>query len=259
MSEIHSEQKRARFFLKWGSIALGWIVLYLLAFTFLIDKRPFVEWTLIKSDSQTHAAQAQLVKMPDGQVFLINAGKAAGSLLLYLKKQKIKDIDQLILSSFGPDSISALKDMLGSGIRIKEVKTNPLSLETADWLAIKEIFLKKGISLQSLSLESFLFSQSQTQLKVMALAKDSLILRLIHGKNSLAAGLGDSSAIGGGIRSLGCSQLKTEVLVDYTQPQTQEPYLDWVGCLNPEHNLSLEPGTFKILLKGDSFKWKRGR
>lgn len=258
MTELDWVVKRKKFLLKWGLIGFGLITAYLLSFQLLIDKRPFVEWTLIKSGPEQTQPEAQLVKMPDGQVFLINAGEAKGTLLFYLKKQKIKDIDLLLLTSYEPWALSGLKEMLFKGIRIKEILVNPLSPEKPSWIEIKQRFLSKGGIVSSLDSHRTLFSKLQTDLKVVALDKDALVIRLVHGKNSLALGLGSPLGLGPQLRQLNCSHLKTEVVLNYTETEKQEPYLDWLGCLKPIYDLSSEKGTFKVLLKGDSFKLKRG-
>ena len=73
-------RRRIEFFVKWGSIAVSLVVLYLLAFTYLIDKRPFVEWTLIKANPNEARAESQLIKLPDGKVFLLNGRRVYRSL-----------------------------------------------------------------------------------------------------------------------------------------------------------------------------------
>jgi hypothetical protein len=257
MTEIDLSARRRKFLLKWGAIGAGWIALYLLAFVYLIDKRPFVEWTLIKSGPQETKAEAQLIKMPDGQVFLMGAGGAAGSLLAYLKKQKIKDIDKLILTSSQPYFTSGLKDMLGVGVRIKEVLVPSNSLKSKEWTEIESQLKSKGLVLSPINLSQPLFQKESTRLEVIGSDVDSLALRLAHGKNSLVVGSGDPSLLGLQIAKLNCQSLKTDLLINYTELKNKEPYLDWVGCLKPARDLSDEKGTFKILLKGDSFKLKR--
>ena len=258
VTEIDLRAQRKRFLIKWISIAISCIALYLLAFWLLIDKRPLVEWTLIKSGAEKTQPDSQLIKMPDGQVLLINAGEAAGSLLFYLKKQKIKDVDLLLLTSFDDSALSALKEMLKKGIRIKEVWVNPFSVETHLWIENKNQFLKKGTKIENLDSSKVLYSKLSTELQVLALEKDSLVLRLIHEKNSLAVGLGNPSGLGSQLAKQNCTNLRTEVLLNFTDLETKAPYLDWIGCLKPVYDLSAETGTFKILLKGDSFKLKRG-
>jgi len=257
MTEIDLSAKRRKLLLKWGVIGTGWIALYLLGFIYLIDKRPFVEWALIKSGPQETKAEAQLIKMPDGQVFLMGAGDAEGSLLPYLKKQKIKDIDKLILASSQPYFTSGLKEMLGVGVRIKEVLVPSNSLKSKGWTEIEAQLKNKGLVLSPINLSQPLFQKDSTRLEAIASDGDSLALRLVHGKNSLVVGLGDPSLIGLQIAKLNCQSLKTDLLINYTESKNNEPYLNWVGCLKPERDLSIEKGTFKILLKGDSFKLKR--
>lgn len=257
MNEMDLAVKRKKFLVKWALVASALTILYLLAFEFIIDKRPAVEWNLIKSAPGQSRPESQLIKLPNGQVFLINAGEAAGNLLFQLKKQKIKDVDVLILSSYGADSLSALLEMLKTGTRIKEILFNPFSEENGSWLTIKQKFLSLGGKLTPLALSQVLFSQPSTQMQLVALDKDALVLRLVHGKNSLALGLGNPSGLGPQLSKLNCDQLKTEVVLNYTVPENTEPYLDWIGCLKPVYDLSHEKGTFKILFKGDSFKLKR--
>lgn len=257
MVEIDMRKNRKKFLLKWASIAIALIISYLVVFEFIIDKRPAVEWTLIKADSGQTQAESQLVKLPNGQVLLFNAGEASGSLMFHLKKQKIKDIDYLLLSSYQPSAISGLLDILKKGTRIKEVLFNPFSLENSSWLEIKEKLLREGVKTTPLESGKVIFSQAITQLQILALEKNSLVLRLVHGKNSLAVGTGSPSGLGHQLSKLNCDSLRTEVLFNYTETETKEPYLDWVGCLKPVYDLSSEKGTFKILFKGDSFKLKR--
>ena len=250
-------RNRSKFLLKWALIALGLIITYLVVFEFIIDKRPAVEWTLIKADSGQTQAESQLVKLPNGQVLLFNAGEASGSLMFHLKKQKIKDIDYLLLSSYQPAAISGISDILKKGTRIKQVFYNPSSAESPSWIEIKQKFLREGVKTTPLESGKVIISQAITQLQILALEKNSLVLRLVHGKNSLAVGIGSPSGLGHQLSRLNCDLLRTEVLFNYTEIETKEPYLDWVGCLKPVYDLSSEKGTFKILFKGDSFKLKR--
>jgi beta-lactamase superfamily II metal-dependent hydrolase len=251
--------RRQKFLIKWAAIALTLIALYLLAFVYLIDRRPFVEWTLIKGAAGEVVASSHLIKMPDGKVILLNAGEASGSLLPYLKKQKIKDIDLLILTSLAPRNISGLGEMISTGVRIKEIKVNPQSQKTPEWDVLQSKLLNRGVVIGVLTQGEKLYALTETELNVWVLLQNSLGIQLKHGRNKLLALLGDLPSFESQKLSESCEQFRADILINYIEPQSESQKLKWLDCVHPIADLSREPGTFKILLKGDSFKWKKGR
>lgn len=254
--ELTVNEKKLRFLAKWFSIALTLIVLYLLAFTYLIDKRPFVEWTLIKGSPAEARPSSQLIKLPDGKVFLLDADEASGSLLPYLKKQKIKDIDLLVLSSTSSRSISGLETLIQAGVRIAEVRVNSHGVKNSSWEKVSNQLSRKGIPILSLESGKKLFDLKNTQLEVIRAWNDAVVFRLLHGKNSLLLLVGEVEKGSEFDLKDDCSHLKSDILLNYTDMSLGQTLPD---CIKSEVDLSRELGTFKILLKGDSFKWKRGR
>lgn len=242
---------KRRFLIKWLLISFSLVSIYFFAFTYLIDKRPFVEWTLIKGGPEEEKAQAQLIKMPDGKIILINAGDAEGSLLFFLKKQKIKDIDVLILSSNSSVVTSGLKEMIRAGIRIKEIRTNPMASLTYNWNFTKSIPHRDLVKLETL------FQNRTTYLNLVSLASNALALKLVHGSNSVLVILSEPSKMKSEAFHVGCDLFPVDIFLDYAEGL--EKSKTWDSCAQSATKLGKQKGTFKILLKGDSYKWKRGR
>jgi len=248
---------KRRFLIKWLLIAFSLVSLYFFAFTYLIDRRPFVEWTLIKGGPEEEKAQAQLIKMPDGKIILINAGDAEGSLLFFLKKQKIKDIDVIVLSSNTSLSTSGLNGMFKAGIRIKEFWTNPLVFPNPNWATILELIQTKSIPIRFLRPGGALYQSEVSQLAVVSLARDSLALKLTHGSNKVLLILSEASSLKSENLHLGCELFPVDILLDYTEGVGKQKA--WESCAVASNNLGKQKGTFKLLLKGDSYRWKRSR
>lgn len=234
MESLSNQPHKIRFIFKWAGIAASLVVLYILAFYYLIDKRPFVEWTLIKSRPEETRPQAQLIKLPDGKVFLLDPGDDLGSLLFYLKKQKIKNIDSLILISDAPASRAGIKALADSGIRIDQI-----------------------IAVKSLQTTEMLYDNQNTRLSRLSFAPGVIGLRLVHGANKLILILQDEDKSKSATSQVNCEEFNADVFLNYSKNLSWDKVL--TDCSSSAANLSNEKGTFKILFKGDSFKWKRGR
>ncbi len=256
---LNINHKRQQFILKWSLIAISCVLLYLLAFNYLIDKRPFVEWTLIKGGSNEEVPESQLIKMPDGKVFLINAGDASGSLLPYLKKQKIKDVDLLILTSTLPKAISGIHGLINTGVRIKEIRTHSFLSQTTEWENLKTLIQSKSIIDSPLESEEILYRMGATEFRFISKSKDLVLLKMLHGTNKVLLMLGDASSLNHEISQMNCEDLKVDILLNYLNINPSIKSSMEQACSHSYIDLSREMGTFKILLKGDSFKWKRGR
>lgn len=234
MESLSNQPHRIRFIFKWVGIAATLVVLYILAFYYLIDKRPFVEWTLIKSRPEETRPQAQLIKLPDGKVFLLEPGTDFGSLLFYLKKQKIKNIDSLIIISDAPASRAGIKALADSGIRIDQI-----------------------VVLRSLETPAVLYDNQNTRLSRLSFESGATGLKLIHGTNRLILILQDEDKSQSAASKVNCGEFNVDVFLNYSDNSSWDKFL--TDCSSSAANLSNEKGTFKILFKGDSFKWKRGR
>jgi hypothetical protein len=240
-------------------MGLALIVLYSLSFTFLIDKRPFVEWTLIKGSPEETAAEAQLIKMPDGQVMLLNSGEASGSLNSYLKKQKVRDLDLVILGSLAQRDILGIQSLLSAGVRIREVRFNPSFQKSQGWQETQLQLQRKGVVVKEFSKTESFFNTKETQFRVLGYGKNYSVLRLNHGVNHLLVTLGEAPLADQDLFNLSCDFLKNDIFLDYFDYGKSEKKLRWPSCFQVASDLSQKAGTFKILLKGDSFKWKQGR
>lgn len=254
---LMAQSHRQKFFIKWGAIGLALIGLYLLAFVYLIDKRPFVEWTLIKGGPTQIEVDSQLIKMPDGKVFLLDAGDSKGSLLPYLKKQKIKDIDLLILSSTLPKYRLALKPLILSGVRIKEIKVNLPTAKETESVDFLEFIRNQDIPVAPLIKGDLYFNSGETKLEVISVFEHAIILKLNHGQNRLLVGAGAAPSFSLAEFKTSCEGLKADILIDGIDLKSRSHNPSIRDCTNPTTDLSLDPGTFKVLLKGDSFKIKR--
>lgn len=253
-----SHSLKKHFLLKWASIALLLVVLYGAAFSYLIDRRPFVEWTLIKSGPQDKKVQSHLIKLPDGKVFLINSMSASGSLLFFLKKQKIKDIDLVVLTSFQHSNFVGLNEILGAGIRVKDIKFYSSNTSSNEWDSILPLLRTKSLTPKALSSEESLYENGTTQLRFLSVSADSpVLINLIHGANKLLLISGEEEKLNLHNFRVNCRDFGVDVFVSDSPVIGLDTFLK--TCTSFPKNLSEEEGTFKILFKGDSYKWKRGR
>ncbi len=81
-------------------------------------------------------ADCHLIELPDGRVVLIDAAEAAdatGTVVPFLKTQRIRRIDLVVLSHFHWDHYGKLLEIINSGIKVDRVAINlPASREIAD-------------------------------------------------------------------------------------------------------------------------------
>lgn len=114
------------------------LLLALAAIFCLFGCRPSkpTRWTMINVSPVKNQADCHLIELPDGRVVLIDAAEAAdapGAAVAFLKTQRIRRIDLVVLSHFHWDHYGKLLEIINAGIKVERVAINlPGSREIAD-------------------------------------------------------------------------------------------------------------------------------
>ena len=206
---MSTTKSKILFISKWAGIAIATVVAYLFFFEWVVEKRPFLEWIMVNVNSKDLQADSHILKMPNGKIFLIDCGDTENTLLPFLKKQKIRDIEKVLISHMHKDHYGALSALLATGIRIKEVRLNLPSKENClkevpwgcDWEHIQttlEDLKKHGVAVlsekagdvyyddQGLKLEVlYAFDGMKTPIGLTDVNDMSVIIRVSQGKTRL--------------------------------------------------------------------------
>ena len=233
---MNTSKSSLSFLTKWILIGLTLISLYLLSFKYLIDKRPFVEWTMINVNSKELQADAHLLKMPDGKIILIDVGDPDSILVPYLKKQKVTDIDLVLISHMHKDHYGGLPALLSAGVRIKEIRLNlpdkaQCALEVpwgCDWAHIQEtitLLQGKGIPVLEEKPGDIYYENGDTKLEVLYaydglhtpigktdLNNMSVLLRLSQGTTRVLYTGDLNASMGEYLARNHCSELSAQIL-----------------------------------------------
>jgi len=99
----------------------------LLSFYYLSAQGPDFEWTMVDVNYSAQQADAHFIRVKNGKTILIDAGHrntAEKSLLPFLKKRGVSELDIVFISHPHVDHYGGLEILLDSGIKIKEVCFN---------------------------------------------------------------------------------------------------------------------------------------
>jgi competence protein ComEC len=93
-----------------------------------------------------------LIQSPDGFNLLIDGGKpeAGPTVVAYLRKNKVPDIDVMVASHTDNDHFGGLIDVLESNIPVRRVFYNGYPESTDNWYAFLEAVEDKGLTLRSM-------------------------------------------------------------------------------------------------------------
>jgi competence protein ComEC len=92
-------------------------------------------WTMLMITPREDVADSHLIRLPDGRIVLIDAGKlgdAPGAVLKQLQALKVTALDLVVISHFHIDHYGALTELIDAGITIKRVAGNVPNKEAAD-------------------------------------------------------------------------------------------------------------------------------
>lgn len=83
---------------------------------YVLSSRPDMEWTMVNVNYSAQQGDAHVIKIKNGKTVLIDAGHrntAGGSLLPFLRKKSISEIDIVFISHPHKDHYGGLDILLG--------------------------------------------------------------------------------------------------------------------------------------------------
>jgi competence protein ComEC len=89
-------------------------------------------WTMLNVNSGLGQADAHLLEMPDGQVFLVDVADASSGLPGLLRQRGIRHVDKIFISHPHKDHYGGLGPLLDEGISVGELYMNEPMREVCD-------------------------------------------------------------------------------------------------------------------------------
>jgi competence protein ComEC len=192
-------------------------------------------WTMLAVNAGLAQSDAHLLEMPDGQVFLIDAGDLTSDVAGLLRRRGISHLDKVIISHPHKDHYAGLGPLLEEGIGVGELLMNEPLREVCDqerpWGCDFEHvqktlgrYRRKGVPVRPLRAGDVLYDRREVRLEVL-FAYDgvstpvgrtdvndtSAILLLVHGRTK-ALFTGDlNRALGAHLARSG-SRLEADIL-----------------------------------------------
>lgn len=198
--------------------------------------RGTVQWHPLKTVSETLQADANLIRLPNGDNFLIDAGEAGYRLVPLLESLNVKRLKKIFVSHGHGDHYNGILSLLDSKILVDEVYFNLPLRQVCDsekpwgckWEEIQTLAQKlsdRKIPLRSMKRGDVLFRNGEITLRVLYayggintpvgktdVNDTSVILRLTN-KNSHVLFTGDlNSPLGTYLAATGDPDLKAELL-----------------------------------------------
>jgi len=117
-------------------LSLAGLITAILAFWALTSvSAPVTEWTMINVNNRRGTGDAHVFRMPDGAVWLIDAGRyreADDSLLPFLRERNIRSIDGLVVTHAHFNHYGGVGMLLNAGIRIRRMYFNMVDRAICD-------------------------------------------------------------------------------------------------------------------------------
>jgi competence protein ComEC len=163
-------------------------------------------WTMLNVNSGLTQADAHVLRMPDGQVFLVDAGNVSSDLPGLLRRHGIEYIDKIVISHPHKDHYAGLGPLLDGGIGLGGLYMNepvreicdqerPWGCDFAHVQATLERCRSRGIPVKAMHAGDVLYDRAETRLEVLYaydgldtpigrtdINDTSVILRLTHGR-----------------------------------------------------------------------------
>jgi competence protein ComEC len=135
-------------------------------------------WTMLNVNSGLAQADAHLLQMPDGQVFLVDAADVASGLPHMLRQRGIERVDRVFISHPHKDHYGGLASLLDEGIGVGAVYMNEPIREVCDverpWgcdfghvQKVLERFRSRGIPVKTMRAGEVLYDAGATRLEVL--------------------------------------------------------------------------------------------
>lgn len=137
-----------------------------------------VEWTAIEVNAADGQADANLLRFPNGENYLLDAGDSNGKLVDELKRQNVQLIDKVFISHAHKDHYNGLVSLLESSIRLKRVFINipdrricdserPWGCDYAEVENTVKLLRQHGVEVGSMLPGDVLFREGQIRLEVL--------------------------------------------------------------------------------------------
>lgn len=163
-------------------------------------------WTMLNVNSGLTQADAHILQMPDGQVFLVDAGSVSSDLPGLLRRRGIEHIDKVVISHPHKDHYGGLSSLLDEGIGVGQLLMNepirsvcdqerPWGCDFAHVQSILDRARRRGIAIRPMHAGDLLYDRGQTRVEVLYafdgldtpigrtdVNDTSVILRLTHGR-----------------------------------------------------------------------------
>jgi beta-lactamase superfamily II metal-dependent hydrolase len=137
-----------------------------------------IEWTALAVSTNTSQADANLIRFPTGEIYLIDAGDVNKNLGPLLRLKGVDHVDKVFISHPHPDHYRGLRSMMDGSISIGTVYMNmpdkgrcdaeiPWGCNYQDVTQLISELQAKGIGVQSMNAGDIVHSNGATQLQVL--------------------------------------------------------------------------------------------
>ncbi len=162
-------------------------------------------WTMLNVNAGLTQADAHILQMPDGQVFLVDAADVSSDLPGLLRRRGIGYVDKIFISHPHKDHYGGLSSLLDQGIGIGQLLMNepirsvcdrerPWGCDFAHVRSVLDRCRRRGIAVKAMHAGDVLYDRGQTRIEVLYafdgldtpigptdVNDTSVILRLTHG------------------------------------------------------------------------------
>lgn len=137
-----------------------------------------IQWTMINVNSSSSQGDAHLVRFPNGENFLIDAGDHDHRLTAFLAESGIKKIQAIIVSHPHKDHYSGIRTIVDSGIRVETVFLNhpdrqkcdqekPWGCDYGDVTALSHFLTARGVPVLAMTAGKVLYRRLDIRLEVL--------------------------------------------------------------------------------------------
>ena len=239
--------------------AISLVILNSIVFSQLDNKKLFEDDKLNVLVTDLSAGSSVLIKFPDGNTSLINAGKASFQFDNYERIIKpllthidIKKIDLAVLSNMDEQNVSGFSSLIKSGM-VKKIITPKFDSSTLIGAELKNLIMSNKIILDSLNCEVFEFGKAKyyflrdslSSSKIYPISEITVgVIKLVYGQTSIIF----HNSISPALESYCCNVyrdfLNSNILIFNELKNATNASVDFLSNVRPE----------KILFIGREFR-----